>query len=87
MLVPTSAEDPASGPNHAAWEVLHAWTKPFLCAFSDQDPITGGGDRVLREEIPGCKGQPHTTIEGGGHFLQEDRGEELARVVAEFVRS
>jgi haloalkane dehalogenase len=58
----------------------------FLCAFSDQDPITGGGDRMLLERIPGTAGQPHTTIAGGGHFLQEDRGEELARVVAEWAR-
>jgi haloalkane dehalogenase len=87
MLVPTSPEDPASGPNRAAWDSLRQWKKPFLCAFSDKDPITAGADRVLREDIPGCEGQPHTTIEGGGHFLQEDKGEELARVVANFVRS
>ena len=61
------------------------WTKPFLTAFSDQDPITGGADVRLQEVIPGTKGQPHTTIVGGGHFLQEDRGEELARVVVDFI--
>jgi haloalkane dehalogenase len=87
MLVPSSPDDPAAGANRAAWDVLRDWKKPFLCAFSDKDPITGGADRVLREEIPGCEGQPHTTIEGGGHFLQEDRGEDLAKVVADFVRS
>jgi haloalkane dehalogenase len=87
MLVPTSPDDPAAGPNRAAWDVLRAWKKPFLCAFSDQDPITAGADRVLRDGIPGCAGQPHTTIEGAAHFLQEDRGPELARVVADFVRS
>ena len=87
MLVPTSPDDPASAANRAAWDVLHEWTKPFLCAFSDQDPITKGADRVLLEEIPGCQGQPHTTIEGASHFLQEDQGEALARVVADFVRS
>jgi haloalkane dehalogenase len=85
MLVPTSADDPATPANRAAWEALGGWTRPFLCAFSDQDPITGGADRALREHIPGCQGQPHTTIEGGGHFLQEDRGPELARVVVDFV--
>jgi haloalkane dehalogenase len=85
LLVPTSPDDPAAGGNRAAWDVLRTWTKPFLCAFSDRDPITGGADRVLRAQIPGCEGQPHTTIEGGGHFLQEDRGPELARVVADFV--
>jgi haloalkane dehalogenase len=87
MLVPTSPDDPAAGPNRAAWEVFHAWKKPFLCAFSDKDPITKGGDRVFQAEVPGCAGQPHTTIEGGGHFLQEDRGPELARVVVDFVES
>ena len=87
MLVPTSPDDPAAGPNRAAWDVFHAWKKPFLCAFSDKDPITKGGDRVVQAEVPGCAGQPHTTIEGGGHFLQEDRGPELARVVVDFVQS
>ena len=50
--------------------------------------ITKGGERVfLRGDIPGTEGQPHTTIAGGGHFLQEDIGEELARVIVEFVAS
>ena len=71
--------------NRAAWTVLERWTKPFLTAFSDSDPITAGADRVFQRRIPGAQGQPHTTIVGGGHFLQEDRGPELARVVADFV--
>ena len=87
LLVPTSPDDPAAAPNRAAWESLEKFDKPFLCAFSDKDPITGGADRVLLARIPGTKGQPHTTIEGGGHFLQEDRGPALARVVADFVSS
>ena len=87
VLVPTTPDDPASDANRKAWEVLGEWTKPFLCAFSDSDPITAGADAVLRADIPGTKGQPHTVIEGGGHFLQEDRGEHLATVVAEFVTS
>lgn len=86
LLVPTSPEDPAAPANRKAWDVLSQWNKPFLTAFSDRDPITAGADAALRERVPGCAGQPHTTIEGGGHFLQEDRGEELARVVVEFVR-
>jgi haloalkane dehalogenase len=86
MLVPTAPDDPASAANRKAWETLRAWKKPFLTAFSDQDPVTRGGDRVFRAEIPGCAGQPHTTIEGGGHFLQEDCGEQLARVVVDWLR-
>jgi haloalkane dehalogenase len=85
MLVPTSPDDPAVPANRAAWDVLRRFDKPFLTAFSDRDPITAGGDAVFRREVPGCAGQPHTTIEGAGHFLQEDKGEDLARVVADFV--
>jgi haloalkane dehalogenase len=86
MLVPTSSDDPAAAANRAAWAVLRAFDRPFLTAFSDEDAITRGGDRVFQRDVPGCAGQPHTTITGGGHFLQEDRGEELARVVATFVQ-
>jgi len=85
LLVPTTPDDPAAPDNLRAWASLREFTKPFLCAFSDGDPITGGGDRVFRDEVPGAAGQPHTTITGGGHFLQEDRGEELAAVVADFI--
>jgi len=65
--------------------VLERWTKPFLTAFSDRDPVTAGADAVFRKRIPGCNGQPHTTIVGGGHFLQEDKGEELAMLTADFI--
>jgi haloalkane dehalogenase len=86
MLVPTSPDDPAASANRAAWEVLRTFDRPWLTAFSDQDAITRGGDALFQRDVPGCKGQPHTTISGGGHFLQEDRGEELGRVVAAFVK-
>lgn len=86
-LVPASPDDPASPANRAAWKALELWRKPFLCAFSDSDPITGGADKVFLERVPGTKDQPHTTIRGGGHFLQEDKGEELATLVADFVRA
>jgi haloalkane dehalogenase len=86
LLVPASPDDPAAAPNRRAWEALRAWRKPFLTAFSDGDPITRGGDLILQQQIPGAAGRPHTTIAGAGHFLQEDKGEELARVVVEFIR-
>jgi haloalkane dehalogenase len=84
-LVPTKPDDPAAAANRKAWEALQKWEKPFLTAFSDSDPITRGGERVLQALIPGTKGQPHTTIAGGGHFLQEDRGEELAQVIVDWM--
>jgi haloalkane dehalogenase len=83
--VPTSPDDPASAANRRAWEVLSKWEKPFLTAFSDSDPITAKADFVMRREIPGAAGQAHTTIAEAGHFLQEDAGEDLARVVVDFV--
>jgi haloalkane dehalogenase len=87
MLVPSRPDDPAHDANVAAWVSLAAFDRPFLCAFSDGDPITKGADRNLKDRIPGTRGQPHTTIVGGGHFLQEDCGEDLARVVVDFVAS
>ncbi|MEQ1786118.1 MAG: haloalkane dehalogenase [Acidimicrobiales bacterium] len=85
LLVPTSTEDPEAPANRAAWEVLAQFDRPFLCAFSDRDPVTAGNERHLIGRIAGAAGQPHTTIEGGGHFLQEDRGPELAQVVVDLI--
>jgi haloalkane dehalogenase len=83
-LVPTSVDDPAHDANVAAWKVLEAFDGPVVCAFSDSDPITKGGERAFLV-LPGAEGQPHTTIEGGGHFLQEDRGPAVAQVLVDLV--
>lgn len=85
MIVPTSPDDPAAPSNRAAWDVLRRWQKPFLCAFSDRDLITRGGARYFIEAVPGAKGQPHTTLTGAGHFVQEDRGPELAQVIIDWL--
>jgi haloalkane dehalogenase len=84
-LVPTSPDDPAHDANVEAWKVLSAFDRPFLCAFGDGDPITKGGERQFIGHVAGAAGQPHRTIEGGGHFLQEDKGDELAGVIADFI--
>lgn len=85
QLVPTEPDDPGAIGNQKAWEVLSQLDTPFLCAFSDGDPITGAMAEILPKLIPGASGQPHTTIRDAGHFLQEDAGEDLGRVVADFV--
>ena len=85
VLVPISEDDPAAEPNRRAWEVLARFEKPFLTLFSDRDPITRGLDAVFQSRIPGARGQPHRTIEGAGHFLQEDRGEEIAELTSAFM--
>ncbi len=86
-LIPQTPEDPATPANQHAWEVLTMWAKPFLCAWSDGDPITRGADKPFLERVPGTIGQPHTVITGGGHFLQEDRGAELGTVIVDWLRT
>lgn len=84
-LVPTAPDDPESQANRDAWTILMGFEKPWLCAFGDSDPITGAAAPVIQKLIPGCHGQPHTTLSGGGHFIQEDCGEELSRVILEWL--
>lgn len=86
-LVPTTPSDPETLPNRAALQQLKTWTKPFLTLFSDSDPITKGGDQFFRQMVPGTKGQPHETIVSAGHFLQEDKGEEIAEKMVTWIKS
>jgi haloalkane dehalogenase len=87
QLVPTRPDDPAGIANQRAWQVLTALDLPFLCAFSDGDPITGGMAPVLQRSMAGAAGREHPTIRDAGHFLQEDNGHDLGRVVADFAHS
>lgn len=84
-LVPASPDDPAAPANRAAWEALSRFERPFLTAFGDSDPITRGGDMLMQGIIPGAANQPHRTLEGAGHFIQEDRGEEMAGIIIDLV--
>lgn len=79
-LVPSDGNNPASEANRAAWEILKQWNKPFLTTFSNGDPVTRGLDKFFHKRVPGTKGQPHVTL-NGGHFLQEDAGVEFAQAV------
>ena len=83
---PDRPDDPPSEGNREAWAVMREWHKPFLCLSSDSDPITAGADRAFIELVPGAEGQPHRTMGGAGHFLQEDVGEDLGEAVAGWLR-
>jgi len=85
-LVPTRPDDPASDANRAAWDVYRQWQKPFLTTFSNRDPITRGLEVPWQETVPGAKNREHVKIKNAGHFLQEDKGPELAEVLIDFVR-
>ena len=85
-LVPITPNDPASEANRRAWQVFSQWNKPFICCYSDGDPITRGLDRAFRDRVPGARGQPHMTL-CGGHFIQEDDPRTFARLVVDACRA
>ena len=84
-LVPTDPDNVASEDNRRAWDMLSRFEKPFLTTFSNRDPITRGGERPFQERVPGARNIEHVKIRNAGHFLQEDKGEELAEVLNKFI--
>lgn len=87
LLAPLSPEEPAAAFHRRAWEILACYENPFLCVFSDSDPITRGCEQAFLTKVPGTRGQSHATIAHAGHFLQEDQGEDFARIIARFISS
>ena len=85
--VPDAAERPLGACSDGSLEGVLKVDEAVLCAFADNDPVTGAARRPFEARVPGAQGQPHKTIEGGGHFLQEGRGWELATIVADFIDS
>ncbi len=84
-LVPVSPDNPETRNNRLAWQQLGQFEKPFLTLFSDSDPIMKGGEKVFQKLVPGAKHEQHTIISEGGHFLQEDKGAEIARKMIDFI--
>ena len=86
LLVPVTPEHGSVAENIAAWKVLEAFDKPVLTCFSDNDPVTKGGEAAIIARIPGAKGQAHCIV-AGGHFLQEDAPDELVAIIDAFVKA
>jgi haloalkane dehalogenase len=86
-LVPIDPSDPAREANERAWDMYKAWAKPFITLFATRDPVTKGGERLWQKLVPGAANQNHTKIRGAGHFVQEDKGEEVAQALVEFMRA
>jgi haloalkane dehalogenase len=85
LIVPTSDDAAGASEMRAVADELSRWTKPALIAFSDSDPVfpyPRAGERFC-QLIPGAGEQ--VRIEGAAHFLQEDRGEEIAGRIVEFT--
>jgi haloalkane dehalogenase len=73
--------------NDRAWAVLEAFDRPVLTAFSDDDPVTRGGEIPFQTRIPGARGRTHVTITGGGHFLQEMQPAAFSDAIIAFMRA
>ena len=81
-LVPIAPDDPGAADNREAWKTLERWQKPCLVMAGDSDPVLGiPAGRIFERRIPTAGSL--VIIEKAGHFLQEDKGEEIAeRIVA-----
>ena len=79
LLVPTSEDAVGAKEMQAITDALSRWSKPALVAFSDMDPVFPypQAGQAFCDLIPTSGEQ--VKVEGAGHFLQEDRGEHLAR--------
>ncbi|MEP5765107.1 MAG: haloalkane dehalogenase [Halieaceae bacterium] len=85
-LVPVFVDESEVEENKAAWEVLKQFDKPFMCAFSDNDPVTAGGDKAFLEKVPGCNGVEHRTISPAGHFLQQDQPQQCVQAILDIKK-
>ncbi|MBN2224240.1 MAG: alpha/beta fold hydrolase [Deltaproteobacteria bacterium] len=85
LMVPIAPDSPVALENSRTRDALSRWEKPALVLFSDKDPISKGADGFFRELIPTAKDQPPVTISDAGHFLQEEKPEEIARHIIEFI--
>ncbi len=81
-LVPVAPDMPGVAAMQRTRATLSAWQKPALILFSDKDPILSGAHTFCRKLIPTAEAD---TIHNAGHFLQEDKGEEIAGYIGDFL--
>ena len=85
LLVPMSPDDPIADVMRDTRRRLATWDRPALVLFAPDDPILGEAADFFRELLPTAADVPVATIRGAGHFLQEDRGPEIAQHILAFL--
>lgn len=85
LLVPLSSTHPSAPLCRDAWELLSGLATPMVLAFGAHDDITGAMQPLLARGVPGTGDQPHRTVEGAGHFIQEDAPAACVEVVLEIL--
>jgi haloalkane dehalogenase len=84
-LVPTELDHPSAAKMLEVRAALERWERPTLVLFSDSDPIfSPAAAERLAARIPGAG--PAEIVAGAGHFLQEEKGEEIAERIVRFLR-
>ncbi len=84
-LIPLFHDEPDVLENNLAWAELEKFDKPFLLAFSDNDPVTAGADQMFLDRVPGCRGMPHRTITNAAHFLQQEQPGQCVQAILDAV--
>lgn len=86
MLIPSDPSHEGVDRMNKARKVLSEWQKPALVMFSDKDRVFSGLEKFFYKLIPTSGDQPKITIKNAGHFLQEEKGEEIAKYIDQFMR-
>ncbi len=85
-LVPSKPSDEGVARMNKARKILSQWNKPALVLFSDKDKVLGGFEKFFYKLIPSSKEQKKIIIKNAGHFLQEEKGEEIAQYIDQFIQ-
>lgn len=86
LLVPSKPNAGGVERMNKARKTLSEWNKPALVLFSDKDKIMSGLEKFFYSLIPTSKEQQKIIIKNAGHFLQEEKGEEIAKYIDTFIK-